>query len=166
METEIEPNVYVESLDEFEEWNHDVLRDIYNEIRGFFGGIRTYTYFVREVYVDTHALKLLFNGSDLIPRYKYFVLEPYDENCDSTAYNENLLRKYNQIADFRERILHEIIGGRNIFITNETIWNMAYIFHPKNKKNGNNNNNVVQHETVWNSKSEKNANKTNLYSVV
>jgi len=105
MESEIKPHIYVEPLDEFEEWNHDTLKDIYNEIKGFFGGIRSYTYFVREVYIDTYSL----NGSDLIYHNKYFrTLEPYDEER-SPAYNAELLREYNAIEDLGDRIRHEIM---------------------------------------------------------
>jgi len=120
-----------EMIDEFEVWNHDVLKDVYNELKGFFGNVRPYIHFVRDVYVDTYAFGLLANESNLLRRTR--PLEPYDENHDPGKYNEELLRIYNAITDIGERIRNDIIGGSNIFITNETIWNMG-CFTTKKKR--------------------------------
>jgi hypothetical protein len=116
--------IYVESIDEFEEWNHDLLKEIYYELRGLFGEIRTYTHFVKEVYTDTYAPRLFINNSDLI--HKVRPLDSYDEYRGS-AYNAELRRAYNEIEDIGKRIRQDIIGSQNVFITNETIWNMGFM---------------------------------------
>ena len=126
----------IETLEKFEEWNHEIIRDIYFELRGFYGTIRSYNHLVRELYMDTYALSLALNDSDMLHKYRLFPFE--HEFCDEDhgeESNKESIRIYNEISDFQERIQFEIIGGYDILISKETIWHMGHEM-PKRKKNG------------------------------
>ena len=132
MEESKVPKIYVETLEEFERWNHEIIRDIYQELKGFFGGIKSYNYLVKELYGDTYALILFLNGEKI--HSKRPPLESYETERGS-KYNKDLQFDYTQMDDERHLIQHNIIGGSsNIFITNETVWNMAFTMDYKQKR--------------------------------
>ena len=84
-----------------------ILGDLYSEIKGFFcGSVIPYSYFVQEVYADTYALELW--GDD-------------DNEFDPI---ELVGAEDHALMDIRDRI-REIIGGSDIFITDDTIWMMG-----------------------------------------
>jgi hypothetical protein len=111
----------IETIEKFIERNDFVLEDLYNEIKGFFcGSVRSFDWFVQEVYVDTYAPELLALGRHDLLHHRYPPIELVGAED-------------NALMDLRDRIREIMPGWSGIFISDETLWMMGHN-DPKQKK--------------------------------
>jgi hypothetical protein len=109
-------NMKMTAIEKFEEMNYAILRDLHSELTGFFGEVKPYEYLVQEAYYDTFALAL---GNE--------EMQYEEEPVMLSANDENML------DELKERT-RDIIGSSDIFVSDNTLWNMRCITEKKEVK--------------------------------